>query len=194
VRSGGREAAPAVAAVEPAALKVRLQVLPSEAPWRSVTAAWIPNAQLPLLRRLAYALPHGTVAGARIALTAVGAFLRADAGVEAIPLGTLFAEARPGLYVLAGHAVAPAVAPDVLAEAFGLSPSRVLFIGRDARAVAIEESAFVPLELALLEAPPWEEGAVLDAVAGSLEEPAIDLRTTAIGLVPLRGVEPPVEG
>ena len=39
-----------------------LRVMPSTAPWRNVTATWIEPAQLPLLRRLAYALPHQTIA------------------------------------------------------------------------------------------------------------------------------------
>jgi hypothetical protein len=157
-----------------------------------VTAAWISRAQLPLLRRLAYALPHATVARVRIALTGHGAFVRAPDGVDAIPLGTFFAEVHPRIYVLAGHEVAPAVAPEVLADAFQLPASRVLFIGRDARALAVEEGAFAPLEAALLEAPPWE-AVVAETIAQALDEPAMDLRTTGIGMVPLRGVAPPPE-
>ncbi len=185
---------PAVASasshVEPGALVVPLRVVPCETPWRNVTAAWIPVAQLPLLRRLAYALPHATVAQVRIALTAHGAFVRCPGGVEAIPLGTFFAEVHPRLFVLAGHEVAPAVAPEVLSQAFGLPASQLLFVAQDAHAVAVEESAFVPLEAALLDAPPWEP-AVAAAIDQVLEEPLVDLKTTSIGLVPLRGVEPP---
>jgi hypothetical protein len=124
-------------------------------------------------------------------LTDHGAFVRCPGGVEGIPLGTFFAEIHPRLYVLAGHEVAPAVAPEVLAEAFRLPGSQVLFVAEGARSMAVEESAFVPLEAALLEAPPWEP-AVAAAIEQVLEEPLVDLKTTAIGLVPLRGVEPPV--
>jgi hypothetical protein len=174
----------------PGAVVVPLRVVPSEAPWRNVTAAWVPSAQLPLLRRLAYALPHSTIAQVRIALTAQGAFIRCAGGIEAIPIGTFFAEIHPGLFVLAGHEVAPSVTPEVLSGAFGLPASRLLFIAQDARAVAVEASAFVPLEAALLEAPPWEAAVAL-AIEQALEEPLVDLKTTSIGLVPLRGVEPP---
>jgi hypothetical protein len=191
LRHGGDVAAPAAGTALPAALHVPLRVVACEAPWRNVTATWIPLAQLPLLRRLAYALPHATVAQVRIALTNHGAFVRCPGGVEGIPLGTFFAEIHPRLYVLAGHEVAPAVAPEVLAEAFRLPGSQVLFVAEGARSMAVEESAFVPLEAALVEAPPWEP-AVAAAIEQVLEEPLVDLKTTAIGLVPLRGVEPPV--
>ena len=70
---------------------------------RNVTAAWISRAQLPLLRRLAYALPHATIVQVRIAITSHGAFVRAPAGIDAIPLGTFFSEVHPRAYVLAGR-------------------------------------------------------------------------------------------
>ncbi len=82
------------------------------------------------------------------------------------------------------------MAPEVLSGAFGLPASQLLFVAEDARAVAVEASAFVPLEAALLEAPPWEQ-ALAVAIDQVLEEPLVDLKTTSIGLVPLRGVEPP---
>ncbi len=190
LRHGGELAAPASNTAAPETLVVPLRVVPSDAPWRNVTAAWIPNAQLPLLRRLAYALPHATVAQVQIALTAQGGFLRCAGGVEGIPLGTFFAEVHPRLFVLAGHDVTPSVAPEVLAEAFRVPISHVLFVTEEARAVAVEESAFVPLETALLEAPPWE-AAIAEPIEQVLEEAAVDLKTTSIGLVPLLGVEPP---
>jgi len=192
LRRDGHEDAPASRTVEPQALHVRLRVEPRSAPWRRVTAAWISRSQLPLLRRLAYALPHATVATVRVALTAHGAFLRAPDGVEALPLGTFFAEVHPRIYVLAGHEVAPAVAPEVLAAAFALPPGQVLFIGRDARALAVEESAFAPLEAALLDAPPWDS-VVAETIAEALDEAPVDLKTTGIGMIPLRGVAPPPE-
>ena len=191
LRQGKGDVVATSTAIETAALRVALRVVPSEAAWRNVTATWIPSAQLPLLRRLAYALPHATIAQVRIALTGHGAFVRCPGGVEAIPLGTFFTEVRPRLYVLAGHEIAPAVTPEVLSRGLpgaagfsrGLRP-------QDARGVAIEESAFVPLEAALLDAPPWEP-AVAAAIERVLEEPLVDLKTTSIGIVPLRGVEPP---
>jgi hypothetical protein len=190
LRQGKGDVVATSTAIETAALRVALRVVPSEAAWRNVTATWIPSAQLPLLRRLAYALPHATIAQVRIALTGHGAFVLCPGGVEAIPLGTFFTEVRPRLYLLAGHEIAPAVTPEVLSEAFQVLGSHVVFVPQDARGVAIEESAFVPLEAALLDAPPWEP-AVAAAIEQVLEEPLVDLKTTSIGIAPLRGVEPP---
>jgi hypothetical protein len=190
VRSSGADASIAIAAAQPDPVAVPLRVSPSTAPWKNVTATWIEPAQVPLLRRLAYALPRTTIASCRVAMTARGAFLRSTAGIEAIPLGTFFVEVHPNLYVPAGYEVTPAVSPDVLARALGAVATQALFLSTDARAVAVEESAFVPLETALLEAPPWEP-AVAEAIERALEEGPIDLKVTPIGLMPLRGVEPP---
>jgi hypothetical protein len=190
MRAAGPEAAVASGTAQPELVRVPLRVSPSMAPWKNVTATWIEPAQVPLLRRLAYALPHATVARSRVAMTARGAFVRSEAGIEAIPLGTFFVEVHPNLYVPAGHEVTPAVAPDVLARALGAPAGHVLFLGVDAKAVGIEESAFVPLETALLEARPWEP-LLAESIERALEEAAIDLKVTPIGMLPLRGVEPP---
>jgi hypothetical protein len=190
MRTTGAEASVASGTAHPELVRVPLRVSPSTGPWKNVTATWIELAQVPLLRRLAYALPHATIAQARVAMTARGAFLRSAAGIEAIPLGTFFVEVHTNLYVPAGHEVTPAVAPDVLARALGAPAGQVLFVGTDARAIAVDESAFVPLEMALLEAPPWEP-LVAETVERALEEATIDLKVTPIGMLPLRGVEPP---
>src|ERR1019366_1515662 len=76
LRTAGHEASHAAGTSEPPALHVKLRVVPSGAPLRNVTASWIWRAQLPLLRRLAYALPHATIAQVRIAVTGHGAFLK----------------------------------------------------------------------------------------------------------------------
>jgi hypothetical protein len=177
---------------EPAAVRVPLRLMPSTAAWRNVTATWIAPHEIPLLRRLAYALPHGTIASTRVALTSRGAFLRSATGIEAIPLGTFFVEVHAGLYVPAGYEVAPAVAPEVLYRALGASSSQALFVGTDARAMAIDESAFVPLETALLEATAWEP-IVADAISLALEEQPIDLKLEGLGVFPLGAAELPDE-
>jgi hypothetical protein len=66
----------------------------------------------------------------------------------------------------------------------------VLFVGVDARALAVEESAFVPLETALLEAKPWEP-LVAQAIESALSEAPIDLKLEPLGMMPMRGAEPP---
>ena len=122
-------------------------------------------------------------------MTSRGAFLRSSAGIEAIPLGTFFVEVHPNLYVPAGHEVTPAVAPEVLARALGVPASQVIFLGTDARALAVEEAAFAPLEAALLDAPRWDP-VEAEAIDRGLEEATLDLKVTPIGMMPLRGVEP----
>jgi hypothetical protein len=189
LRSSPREAAVATRVEAAETVRVPLRVTPSSAPWRNVTATWIEPAQLPLLRRLAYALPRPTITRATVAMTERGAFLRSGGGIEAIPLGTFFVEVHPNLYVPAGYEVTPAVAPEVLARALGAPPGQVLFLGTDAHAVAVDEAAFVPLEAALLDAPPWTT-AVAEEIDRSLEEAPLGLEVSSIGMLPLRGVEP----
>jgi hypothetical protein len=188
LRAEGPELSAASATAVPATVRVPLRMAPSTAPWKKVTATWIEPAQVPLLRRLSYALPHQTIAQARMAMTSRGAFVRSTEGIEAIPLGTFFVEVHPNLYVPAGYEVTPAVAPDVLARALGAPAGKVLFLGTDARGIAIEEAAFAPMEAALLDAPPWEP-LVAEVIDRALEEATLDLKVSSIGLLPLRGVE-----
>jgi hypothetical protein len=189
----GGESPDAVTAIDtrlPDPVRVPLRVVPSPSPWRNVTATWIEPAQIPLLRRIAYALPHQTILRTQIALTARGAFLRSSAGIEAIPLGTFFVEIHPSLFIPAGYDVTPAVAPEVLYRALGASSSQVLFIDTAARPMAVDESAFAPLETALLEAQAWEP-LVADAIQRALAEEPVDLKLEPLGMFALSQVTPP---
>jgi hypothetical protein len=177
----------------PDPVRVPLRIMSSTAPWRNVTATWIPTDKLPLLRRLAYALPHQTVGRTTIAITRAGAFLRCPTGIEAIPLGTFFVEIHPGLFIPAGFEVTPAVAPEVLYRALGAPASQMLFITIEARALAVEGSAFAPLETALLEAQPWEP-IVADTIELALREAPVQLTLAPLGAFPLSGAEPPAPG
>jgi hypothetical protein len=186
----GADASVATGAKLPEPVRVPLRVVPSPAPWRNVTATWILGPQLPLLRRIAYALPHQTILRTEIALTPRGAFLRSSAGIEAIPLGTFFVEIHDNLYIPAGYDVTPAIAPEVLYRALGASASQVLFIDMNARAMAVEESAFSPLEAALLEAQPWEP-LVAEAIQTALAEEPVELALEPLGVFALSQVQPP---
>jgi hypothetical protein len=185
-----RALAVATGTTKPDPVRVPLRVLPSTAPWKNVTATWIPTDKLPLLRRMAYALPHQTIARTTVAVTPRGAFLRSPSGIEAVPLGTFFVEIHPNLFVPAGYDVTPAVAPEVLHRALGSPAGQVVFITTDAHALTVEEGAFVPLETALLEAQPWEP-VVADAIELALSEAPVDLRLAGLGTFPLSGAEPP---
>ena len=176
----------------PAEVRVALRLTPSPAPWRGVTASWIGREQLPLLRRLAYALPRSTIARTTVAITESGVFLRSPGGIEAIPLGTFFVEIHPDLFVPAGYEVTPAVAPDVLHRTLGAPVGNVLFLAATGRTLGVAADAFVPLESALLEAPPWEP-AIAQEIVRTLEEAAIELQPGPLGAFPLSGVAPPAE-
>jgi hypothetical protein len=107
-----------------------------------------------------------------------------------VPLGTFFIEIHPNLYIPAGYDVTPAVAPEVLYRALGASASQVLFIDTGARAVAVEDSAFSPLETALLEAQAWEP-LVADAIHRALEEAPVDLKLEPLGMFALNQMQAP---
>jgi hypothetical protein len=186
----GRDAAKSTGAALPEPVRVPLRVVPSPSPWRNVTATWIEPAQISLLRRIAYALPHQTILRTQIAITPRGAFLRSSAGIEAVPLGTFFVEIHSNLFIPAGYDVTPAVAPEVLYRALGASASQVLFIDTNARAMAVEDSAFSPLESALLEAQAWEP-LVAEAIVRALEEKPVDLKLEPLGMFALSQVQPP---
>ena len=190
VRTSGAEEARAASSTDAQVVRVPLRLVPSSGAWRRVTATWIAPAQLPLLRRLAYALPRATIAEARIAITPRGAVLRAPRGVEAIPLGTFFVELHENVYIPAGYEVTPAVAPDVLARALGAPASHVVFVGADGHAFALEDASFARLESVLLEAPPWEP-LVAEEIDRALEEAPVDLKVTSIGMIPTQGVRLP---
>ncbi len=188
--SEGPDASAAISSYLPDSVRVPLRIVPSAAPWRNVTATWIAPSQVSLLRRIAYALPHPSIAHTQIAMTPRGAFLRSSAGIEAIPIGTFFVEIHPSLFIPAGYDVTPAVAPEVLYRALGASAAQVLFIDTNARPVAVDESAFVPLETALLEAQVWEP-LVAEAIERALLEAPVDLKLEPLGVFALSDVKSP---
>ncbi len=183
MRTKGEDAAVAVRTTQAAITQVPVRVVPSNARWRDATATLIAPEELPLFRRLAYALPRAVVAKARIAMTTRGAFVRSEAGIESMPLGSFFVEIHPNFYLPAGYRVTPALAPDVVARAFGAPPSQVVFVGTDGQAWTVEERAFSTLESVLLEAPSWEPLAA-QAIEQSLSEALIELKVVAVGPVP----------
>jgi hypothetical protein len=189
---GAGAASVAKRTLEPTLVRVPLRVMPSTSPWRNVTATWIPTEKIPLLRRLAYALPRQSIARTTIALTSEGAFLRTPSGIEAIPLGTFFVEIHTGLYIPAGYETTPAVSPEVLYRAVGAPASHVIFVSTDARALAVDAAAFVPLENALLEAHAWEP-IVANAIEAALAEVPLELKLTPLGAFPLRDAEAPAD-
>jgi len=187
LRGATEEAASlATAAMDPDLVRVPMRLVPSSAPWRNVSASWIPLEKLPLLRRLVYALPTETLKSTRIALTDRGAFLSCPHGIEAIPLGTFFIELAPGLFTPAGLEVEPPVSSDVLYRAVGGTAENALFISHTGATLAIPNDAFVPLEMAVLEAKPWE-AATVTVIESALAEAPVHLKLRPVGLFPLAG-------
>jgi hypothetical protein len=190
MRDGEKATPNAKTVTLPQPVRVPLRVAPSTAPWKNVTATWIAPKEVPLLRKLAYALPHATIAATRVAMTDRGAFLRATTGIEAVPLGTFYVEVHAGLYVPAGYDVTPAVAPEVLYRALEGTAEEAIFIGTNATAVRIPENAFAPLEAMLLEAKAWEP-IVSDTIERALEEKPIDLKLSSLGMRPMSEAQAP---
>jgi hypothetical protein len=176
----------AVAVRDPDEVRVPLRLVPSSAPWRNVTASWIPPDKLPLLRRLAYALPPPTLRHTRIALTDKGAFLSCAHGIEAVPLGTFFVELHAGLFIPAGLEVVPPVSPEVLYRAVGGTNEQALFISHNGTTLAVPVDAFVPLETAVLEAKAWDP-ATVTAIESALAEAPLALKLAPVGVFPLAG-------
>src|SRR5271170_5239404 len=189
VRKEVLTARPPDAALRPDAVAIKLRLMPSTEPWRSVTASWIKPDEMSLLRHVAYALGPDTLRKTRVALTAEGAFLRHPSGIEGIPVGEFFREIRAGLYIPAGWDAVPAVAPDVLYRALGSPSGQVIFLARDGRAVGVPGEGFVPLETALLEAQAWAPvSALSEGLTAALATELPEVFLGGAGIRPLRDV------
>ena len=173
------------------AISLPLRLVPSTEPWRAVTATWVRGPDIDLLRQVAYSLGPDTLRRARVAFTEEGIFVRHANGIEGIPVGEFFREIHPGLLIPAGYDALPAVAPDVLHRAFGAPTGQTLFLGRDGRALAVPNEAFVSLEVALLEAQLWAPAKALSTgVTAALATELPEVFLTSPGIRPLRDVAP----
>lgn len=103
-------------AVDLGSMRLDLRLAPSNAPWRNVVATVIPVEQREWLAKLLYVLPQRTLEALRIAVTPGAYYLLDAAGIEGVPLGRFYGEVAPRIYVPAGMALVPAVAPAVLEE------------------------------------------------------------------------------
>lgn len=97
-------------------MSLPLKLASSSDPWRAVVAAIVPAEQREWLARLLYALPPNTLASLRVAIGDDRIFLLDPAGIEGVPLGVFYSEVARRIYVPAGMALVPAVAPAVLEE------------------------------------------------------------------------------
>jgi hypothetical protein len=172
------------------ALRVPLRLVPSTEPWRNVTAAWVERAQFPLLRRLFYLLGPDTLRRATMALTPEGAFVRNPRGIDALPLGLFYRAVGPSLFVPAGFQTLPAVGPEVLTSMFEAAEGHVVWLRPDGQALALPESAFAPLERALLEGHAWAPMPAQPFARDQRAElPALSLAVESPGANPLRDLK-----
>ena len=122
-----------------------------------MTATLVPWAHADWLRKLVYALPPTMLATYRVAAIAEGLFVIGEQGIDGIPIGDMFQEAAPSIYVPLGMEFYPRVGAEVLTDHIGGVSGRYVVFPRGGRPLALEHAAFEPLgrrALARLEVDP----------------------------------------
>ncbi len=184
-------------AVSPDAIQLALRLVPSTEPWSHVTASWLTQADLPVFRRIAYALGAENLRKTKIACTEFGAFLQHPTGIEGIPIGEFYREIHPGLYIPAGYETVPAVSPEVLFRSLGSPSGKLVFIGRDSKAIAIPKESFVPLEVALLETQNFVPARAVEldsSLHAALEMEIPQIQLEPVGFRPMRDLSAGASG
>jgi hypothetical protein len=154
---GERHEPVAHTAKEPKKLEVELRLVPSSAPRRRVTATLVPWPHADRLRKLIYALPPTMLATYRVAALGEGLFVVGEQGIDGLPLGDLFQEAAPSIYVPLGMEFLPRVGPEVLTDHVGGVNGRYIVFPRGGQPLALDHAVFEPLgrrALARLEVDP----------------------------------------
>ena len=147
---------------EPDKLEVQLKLVASATARRRVTATLVPWAHADRLRKLVYALPPTMLATYRVAAIAEGLFVIGEQGIDGIPIGDMFQEAAPSIYVPLGMEFYPRVGAEVLTDHIGGVNGRYVVFPRGGRPLALEHAAFEPLgrrALARLEVDPRQRDA-----------------------------------
>lgn len=150
----GEPVAAAAAPVDP--LRVTLKLVPSNAAPRRVTATLVPWAQLDWLKKLVFTLPPTVLSGYRVAPVDDGLLVLGEQGVDGLPLGEMFQEAAPSIFIPVGFEFLPRVSEAVLSDHVGGVHGRVVVFRRRggspvaASAVpegpfAVDEGSFEPL-------------------------------------------------
>jgi hypothetical protein len=173
--------------VQASSVQVPLRLAPDPLPWRDVTATLVPNEQLATLRQIAYRLSRPALEQTRIAFTPRGAFLLRTQGIDGVPVGDFFRQLHPQLYVSAGFCPVPAIAPEVLFEAFGSPADELVFLHREGARYGVHKGLFVPLEQALLDAQTWNQ-LTAERIAAPLAAPLPQVSLDSPGFRPMRDV------
>jgi FtsH ternary system domain X7 len=131
---------------EPERVEVTLKLVPSARAQRRVTATLVPWSQADWLKRLVYALPPTMLAGYRVAAVAEGLFVVGEQGVDGVPLGQMFYEMAPSIYLPVGHEILPRVSREVLTDHVGGVAGRyVVFPLGGEKPLALEHASFEAL-------------------------------------------------
>jgi hypothetical protein len=196
-----REPLPAGAAA-PDQVAVALHLVSSMAPPRRVTATLVPWHQLEWLKKLVFAVPPTVLTGYRVAPVDDGLLVLGPQGVDGLPLGEMFEEAAPKIYVPVGHEFLPRVSEAVLTDHIGGVEGRVVVFRRgDVAPFAVAENDFEPLGrrmLGRLEVEARPRSARARAEHADVPRPAPDALVVndPVGPLPLwswKGGEPPEE-
>jgi hypothetical protein len=154
-------------------VSVPIQLAPSMAPPRHVTATLLPPEQGPWLKKLVFLLPQTSLRGHRVAVTSHGILLVADDEIDVVPLGQLLAEVTAGLLVPLGMDLVPRVAPEVLAKALGHDSGVYTVFPPRGAPFQIGEHALVPLERRALAKIDVTEADAIDARIEAPGEPSL---------------------
>lgn len=188
VRMGEGEPSTFEAAAAPPLVRIPLRLVPSLAGFSAISAAWVEDVDLPLLRRMLYALPPAMLAASSLAVAREGAFVRAAPGFDPLPIGVPYRALAPSLYAPAGYDPVPAVSAEVLAAAIDAPAGHVIVLRPSGPPLAIDERSFVPLSRAVLAGPTWAPFGALPLDA--LDEPLPPVLTTSDpGTSPLGDLE-----
>lgn len=142
---GERPEPAAHAARQPDKLEVQLKLVPSASAPRRVTATLVPWGHAERLRKLVYALPPTMLASYRVAAIAEGLFVVGEQGIDGLPIGDMFQEAAPSIFVPLGMEFHPRVGRDVLTDHVGGVNGRYVVFPHGGRPLALEHGTFEPL-------------------------------------------------
>lgn len=179
------EVAAQVSAAESPRVATRVRLLPSVSASRRVAAARLVGAETEQLRKLSYMVSPETLSAARVAATDQGLFLIQPTAGQTIPLGALYAEAGPRIYVPLGYELVPRLAPEVLLGSMQVPEGYLVFFHADGTSSALPEAALAPLAQALLEPEAWTEPAA-HAFRAELRTELPTLWLDTLGLRPLK--------
>lgn len=136
----------------PAQQQVALRLSRSASAPRRGTATLIPWSRLSWFKKLVYALPPPLLAGYRAAAIDEGLFVLCQSGVDGLPIGDLFREAAPSIFVPVGMEFLPRIGPEVLTEqAGGVAGRYLVFLPSESEADEAEAPRALALPHALFE-------------------------------------------